>query len=127
MTDSLLVIACIGMISGWITGASAVAWGALSVPLLILVGVEPLTAISSSLGASVLLSCRYQAIDTGTCHEDGIIKFSSNNLVDQPFRLKVRLVLDFNADGRGHVWDPTELRDQLGLLRGSPAPRDRHR
>jgi len=56
MTDSLLVIACIGMISGWIMGASAVAWGALSVPLLILVGVEPLTAISSSLGASVFLS-----------------------------------------------------------------------
>lgn len=37
-------------------GTSAAAWGALSVPLLILVGVEPLVAINSSLAASILLS-----------------------------------------------------------------------
>jgi len=56
MTASLLGITLIGITSGWVTGASAAAWGALSVPLLIVVGVEPLAAISSSLAASVFLS-----------------------------------------------------------------------
>lgn len=56
MPASLPVIALIGIASGWVTGASAAAWGALSVPLLILAGVEPLAAISSSLAASVFLS-----------------------------------------------------------------------
>lgn len=56
MTASLLGIALIGVVSGWVTGASAAAWGVLSVPLLIMVGVEPLAAISSSLAASVFLS-----------------------------------------------------------------------
>lgn len=56
MTASLLGIALIGIASGWVTGASAAAWGVLSVPLLIMVGVEPLAAISSSLAASVFLS-----------------------------------------------------------------------
>jgi uncharacterized protein len=56
VTASLLGIALIGIASGWVTGASAAAWGALSVPLLIVVGVEPLAAISSSLAASVFLS-----------------------------------------------------------------------
>jgi uncharacterized membrane protein YfcA len=49
-------IALIGIVAGWVTGASAAAWGALSVPLLILLGVEPLAAISASLGASIFLS-----------------------------------------------------------------------
>lgn len=56
MTGSLAAIAIVGIISGWVTGISAAAWGALSVPLLILLGVEPLAAISSSLAASVFLS-----------------------------------------------------------------------
>ncbi len=56
MPASLPVIALVGIASGWVTGASAAAWGALSVPLLILAGVEPLAAISSSLVASVFLS-----------------------------------------------------------------------
>ena len=56
MTGSLIAIAIVGMVSGWVTGVSAAAWGALSVPLLILLGVEPLAAISSSLAASVFLS-----------------------------------------------------------------------
>lgn len=56
MTALFPLIALVGLASGWVTGASAAAWGALSVPLLILVGVEPLAAISSSLAASVLLS-----------------------------------------------------------------------
>ncbi len=56
MTVSLLALAFIGIVSGWIMGISAAAWGALSVPLLILLGVEPLAAISSSLAASVILS-----------------------------------------------------------------------
>lgn len=56
MMASLPAIAFVGIISGWVMGISAAAWGALSVPLLILVGVEPLAAISSSLAASVFLS-----------------------------------------------------------------------
>ncbi len=56
MTVSLLALAFIGIVSGWIMGISAAAWGGLSVPLLILLGVEPLAAISSSLAASVILS-----------------------------------------------------------------------
>lgn len=56
MTALLPIIALVGILSGWIVGASAAGWGALSVPLLILLGVEPLVAISSSLLASILLS-----------------------------------------------------------------------
>ncbi len=56
MTISLPGIAFVGLLSGWVMGTSAAGWGALSVPLLILAGVEPLTAISSSLAASVVLS-----------------------------------------------------------------------
>ena len=53
---SVPAIAVVGIVAGWVTGISAAAWGALSVPLLILVGVEPLVAINSSLAASILLS-----------------------------------------------------------------------
>ncbi|MFQ5657066.1 MAG: sulfite exporter TauE/SafE family protein [Candidatus Methylomirabilales bacterium] len=56
MTGSLAAIAIVGIISGWVTGISAAAWGALSVPMLIVLGVEPLHAISSSLAASVIIS-----------------------------------------------------------------------
>ncbi|MGH7372089.1 MAG: TSUP family transporter, partial [Candidatus Methylomirabilales bacterium] len=56
MTALLPIIALVGILSGWIVGASAAGWGALSVPLLILLGVEPLPAISASLAASVILS-----------------------------------------------------------------------
>lgn len=56
MMASLPAIVCVGVASGWVTGASAGAWGALSIPLLILIGVDPLAAISSSLAASVFLS-----------------------------------------------------------------------
>lgn len=56
MAASLSGIALVGFLSGWIMGTSAAGWGALSVPLLILMGVEPLIAISSSLAASVILS-----------------------------------------------------------------------
>ncbi len=56
MAASLAIIALVGVVSGWIVGASAAGWGALSVPLLILLGVEPLPAISASLAASVILS-----------------------------------------------------------------------
>jgi len=56
MTASFPIIALVGILSGWIVGASAAGWGALSVPLLILLGVEPLPAISASLAASVVLS-----------------------------------------------------------------------
>lgn len=56
MTPSLPMIGFVGLVSGWFMGASAAAWGALSVPLLVLGGVEPAAAISSSLAASVLLS-----------------------------------------------------------------------
>lgn len=52
----LLSIGLVGIASGWVMGISAAGWGALSVPLLILLGVEPLVAISSSLLASILLS-----------------------------------------------------------------------
>ena len=52
----LAIIALVGLVSGWFMGASAAAWGALSVPMLVLGGVEPAAAISSSLAASVLLS-----------------------------------------------------------------------
>jgi uncharacterized membrane protein YfcA len=52
----LLSILLVGVTSGWVMGTSAAGWGALSVPLLILIGVEPLVAISSSLLASILLS-----------------------------------------------------------------------
>lgn len=53
---SLPTIAFVGLVSGSVMGISAAGWGAVSVPLLILVGVEPLTAISSSLAASIFLS-----------------------------------------------------------------------
>lgn len=56
MTVSVPALTLVGIVSGWIMGTSAAAWGALSVPLLILLGVEPLAAISSSLAASVILS-----------------------------------------------------------------------
>lgn len=56
MMASVPAIALVGIAAGWVTGISAAAWGALSVPLLILVGVEPLVAINSSLAASILLS-----------------------------------------------------------------------
>lgn len=56
MPVSLPIIALVGLVSGWFMGASAAAWGALSVPLLVLGGIEPAAAISSSLAASVLLS-----------------------------------------------------------------------
>ena len=56
MIVSVPAIAFVGLASGWVMGISAAAWGALSVPLLILVGVEPLVAINSSLAASILLS-----------------------------------------------------------------------
>ncbi|MEE8242305.1 MAG: sulfite exporter TauE/SafE family protein [candidate division NC10 bacterium] len=56
MIVSVLAIAFVGLASGWVMGISAAAWGALSVPLLILVGVEPLVAINASLAASILLS-----------------------------------------------------------------------
>lgn len=56
MTVSLQAIALAGILSGWVMGMSAAAWGALSVPLLILIGVEPLAAINSSLAASIVLS-----------------------------------------------------------------------
>ncbi len=56
MSVSVLAIAFVGLASGWVMGISAAAWGALSVPLLILVGVEPLVAINASLAASILLS-----------------------------------------------------------------------
>ncbi len=51
----LLSILLVGVTSGWVMGTSAAGWGALSVPLLILIGVEPLVAISSSLTASIIL------------------------------------------------------------------------
>lgn len=56
MMASVLGIAVVGLASGWVMGTSAAGWGALSVPLLILLGVEPLVAITSSLLASILLS-----------------------------------------------------------------------
>src|SRR3972149_6466725 len=56
MMASVLGIAIVGLASGWVMGTSAAGWGALSVPLLILLGVEPLVAITSSLLASILLS-----------------------------------------------------------------------
>ncbi|MFQ5846500.1 MAG: sulfite exporter TauE/SafE family protein [Candidatus Methylomirabilales bacterium] len=49
-------IVFVGIVSGWVTGISAAAWGALSVPLLIVIGIEPLVAINSSLAASIVLS-----------------------------------------------------------------------
>lgn len=52
----LLSIMLVGIASGWVVGTSAAGWGALSVPLLILLGVEPLVAVTSSLLASILLS-----------------------------------------------------------------------
>lgn len=55
MMDFVSVIALVGLASGWVLGISAAAWGVLTVPLLVLVGVEPLAAISSSLAASVFL------------------------------------------------------------------------
>ncbi len=56
MMAFLPAIVCVGITSGWVTGISAAAWGALSVPLLVLIGIEPLAAISSSLAASIFLS-----------------------------------------------------------------------
>lgn len=56
MIVSVPAIAFVGLASGWVMGISAAAWGALSVPLLILVGIEPLVAINASLAASILLS-----------------------------------------------------------------------
>jgi uncharacterized membrane protein YfcA len=52
----LFSIGLVGIVSGWVMGTSAAGWGALSVPLLILLGVDPLVAVSSSLLASILLS-----------------------------------------------------------------------
>ncbi|MFQ5988710.1 MAG: sulfite exporter TauE/SafE family protein [Candidatus Methylomirabilales bacterium] len=56
MMVSVPAIVFVGLASGWVMGISAAAWGALSVPLLILFGVEPLVAITSSLAASIVLS-----------------------------------------------------------------------
>lgn len=56
MTDSLIAIVVAGIVSGWVMGTCAAAWGVLSVPLLILAGVEPSDAIFSSLAVSVFLS-----------------------------------------------------------------------
>jgi uncharacterized membrane protein YfcA len=50
-----LFIGIVGLLSASVLGTTAAGWGAITVPLLILAGVEPVTAISASLAAGVIL------------------------------------------------------------------------
>ncbi|MBI3989630.1 MAG: hypothetical protein HY347_08430 [candidate division NC10 bacterium] len=46
---SYLFIGIIGLLSASVLGTTATGWGAITVPLLILAGIEPVAAISASL------------------------------------------------------------------------------